>query len=180
MGGELCQNRINLVIQAKLDFDGQSQSPPKTIRILTILFCIFCPNLVVLALTRDELWCGQARGWQTHTHRWTCTHTHTDAGNDNTWRPKLGKKTKKNCHYQQSCLTYDKSHICLAKQANLSLYKHASVNGLHLWTDPTLNEPSECMAWQMLGKSWVCFSYHCVVSLIFSKHCQILKNGNIF
>ena len=33
----------------------------------------------------DELSCGQARDWHTH----TLTHRPTDAADDNTWRPKL-------------------------------------------------------------------------------------------
>ena len=77
------QNGVNLAFQVKFDLEGQGQSPPKTIGTLTKLFCTFCPNLVVLAWTRRDLWRGQARGWRTHTQ----TDTHT--GNDNTRRPKL-------------------------------------------------------------------------------------------
>ena len=47
----------------------------------------YCPNLVVLAWTRDDLWHGQAWIWRTHTH--TDTHRQTDTGNNNTRRPKL-------------------------------------------------------------------------------------------
>ena len=68
------QNGVNLAFQVKFDLEGQGQSPPKTIGTLTKLFCTFCPNLVVLAWTRRDLWRGQARGWQTHTQ----TDTHTD------------------------------------------------------------------------------------------------------
>ena len=71
MGGELwrgkARNGINLAFQVKFDLAGQGQSPHKTIGTLTKLFCIFCPNLGVLAWTRGELWHGQAQGWQTHT-----------------------------------------------------------------------------------------------------------------
>ena len=68
------QNGVNLAFQVEFDLEGQGQSPPKTIGTLTKLFCTFCPNLVVLAWTRGDLWRGQARGWRTHTQ----TDTHTD------------------------------------------------------------------------------------------------------
>ena len=52
--------------------EGQGQSPPKTIGILTKVFYIYSPNLVILAETGHELSRGQAKGWRTH------TDTHTD------------------------------------------------------------------------------------------------------
>ena len=59
MGGELrhgqAQNGVNLAFQVKFDIEGQGQLPSKTIETLTNLRCIFCPNLVVLAWTYDEL-----------------------------------------------------------------------------------------------------------------------------
>ena len=53
------------------------------------MFCTYVSNLVILAWTADELSCGQASDWYTHTDRYT------DRGDDNTRRPKLasGKKT---------------------------------------------------------------------------------------
>ena len=39
----------------------QYQSSPKLIGILTVLRCIFGPNLVILAWTADELWDGQTQ-----------------------------------------------------------------------------------------------------------------------
>ena len=42
---------------------------PKTIGTLTKVFCIFGPNLVILAWTGPELSHGQASDWYTHTHR---------------------------------------------------------------------------------------------------------------
>ena len=91
MGGELwhwqAQNWVNLAFQVKFDPEGQGQflphpHPPKKpkkkpIGNLTKLFYIFCPNLVLLAWTCDELRCRQAQGWWTHTH--TDTHTQTQA-----------------------------------------------------------------------------------------------------
>ena len=68
------QNGVNLAFPVKFDLEGQGQSPPKTIGTLTKFFCTFCPNLMVLAWTRDDLWHGQAQGWRTHTQ----TDTHTD------------------------------------------------------------------------------------------------------
>ena len=65
---------------------------PKTIGILTKVFYIYGPNLVILADTGHELLRGQARDWRTDGH----THTQTDTGNDNTRRPILasGKNEK--------------------------------------------------------------------------------------
>ena len=41
--------------------EDQNQSSPKLTGILIVLRCIFGPNLVILAWTTDELWCGQAQ-----------------------------------------------------------------------------------------------------------------------
>ena len=41
--------------------EDQNQSSPKLTRILTVLRCIFGPNVVILAWTADELWCEQAQ-----------------------------------------------------------------------------------------------------------------------
>ena len=91
MGSELwsgqVQNWVNSDFEVKFDFEGQGQLPPKTIGTLTKVFCIFGPNLAILAWTGPELSRGQASDW--HTDRQTDTHTHTDTGNDNTRRPKL-------------------------------------------------------------------------------------------
>ena len=91
MGSELwsgqAQNWVNSDFEVKFDLEGQGQLPPKTIGILTKVFCIFGPNLAILAWKGPELSRGQASDW--HTYRQTDRHTHTDAGNDNTGRPKL-------------------------------------------------------------------------------------------
>ena len=52
---------------------------------LTKVFCIFGPNLVILAWTGPELSHGQASDYRTHRRM----DTQTDADNDNTRRPKL-------------------------------------------------------------------------------------------
>ena len=39
----------NLSFQVKFDLEGQGQLPPKTIEILTDVFCTSGPNLVILA-----------------------------------------------------------------------------------------------------------------------------------
>ena len=94
------QNGVNFDFEVKFDLEGQGQSPPKTIGILTKVFYIYGPNLVILAETGHELSRGQARDWRTDGH----THTQTDAGNDNTRRPILasGKKwqTSYRWHFQ--------------------------------------------------------------------------------
>ena len=94
---ELCggqaQNEVKFDFQIKFDLEGQSRSSPKTIGTTsTNVFCTFVPNLVIPAWTSGELSCGQARDWYTHTD--TRTHRHTDAGNDNTRRPKLASGNK--------------------------------------------------------------------------------------
>ena len=70
---------VNFEFEVKFDLEGQGQLPPKTIGILTKVFCFSGPHLMILAWTGDELSCGQASDW----------YTHTDTGNDNTQRPKL-------------------------------------------------------------------------------------------
>ena len=84
------QNGVHFDFEVKFDLEGQGQSPPKTIGTLTKVFYTYGPNLVILARTGDELSRGQACGYRTHRR----THRQTDAGNDNTRRPKLasGKK----------------------------------------------------------------------------------------
>ena len=75
MGDELsrgqAQNGVNFDFEVKFDLEGQRQSPPKTIGILTKVFYIYGPNLVILADTGHEL----SRSWLTHgrihTHRQT-------------------------------------------------------------------------------------------------------------
>ena len=66
------QNGVNFDFEVKFDLEGQGQSPPKTIHILTKVFITYGPNLVILAWMGDELSHGQAGGWRTH------TDTHTD------------------------------------------------------------------------------------------------------
>ena len=93
IGGDLwhgqAQNRVNFDFEVQFDREDHRQSPLKTIGILTKVFYISDPNLVILAWTVDELSHGQAHDWRTHRHTHTHTHTHTHAGNDNTRRPKL-------------------------------------------------------------------------------------------
>ena len=77
MGSELwsgqAQNWVNSDFEVKFDLESQGQSPPKTIGILTKVFYIYGPNLVILADTGHELSRGQAHDWHTdgHTHRQT-------------------------------------------------------------------------------------------------------------
>ena len=62
------QNGVTFDFEVKIDLEGQGQSLPNTIGILTKVFYIYGPNLVILA----ELSRGQAKGWR------TSTDTHTD------------------------------------------------------------------------------------------------------
>ena len=51
--------------EVEFDLEGQAQSLPKTIGILTKVFYIYGPNLLILAETGQELSRGQAKGWRT-------------------------------------------------------------------------------------------------------------------
>ena len=53
------QNEVTFDFEVKFDLEGQGQSPPKTIGILTKVFYTYGPNLVILAWTGDELSRGQ-------------------------------------------------------------------------------------------------------------------------
>ena len=68
MGDELSReqapNGVNFDFEVKFDLEGQGQSPPKTIGILTKVFYTYGPNLVILAWTGDELSRGQT-WWRT-------------------------------------------------------------------------------------------------------------------
>ena len=92
------QNGVTFDFVVKFDLEGHGQSTPKTIGTLTKVLYTYGPNLVILAWTGDELSRGQASAYRTHrrTDERTDgrTHRQTDAGNDNTRRPKLasGKK----------------------------------------------------------------------------------------
>ena len=59
------QNGVTFDFEVKFDLKGQSQSPPKTIGILTKVFYTCGPNLVILAWTGDELSHGQASDYRT-------------------------------------------------------------------------------------------------------------------
>ena len=79
------QNMAIFYFEVKYDLEGQGQSPPKTIGIFSKVFYTYGANLVILAWTGVELSRGQASDYRTHGR----TDTQTDAGNDNTRRPKL-------------------------------------------------------------------------------------------
>ena len=77
IGGEWwhgqAQNMVIFHFEVKFDLEVQGQLPPKTIGILTKVFCSSGPNLVILAWTCDKLSRGQASDYRTHrrTHRQT-------------------------------------------------------------------------------------------------------------
>ena len=78
MGDELlhgqAQNGVNFDFEVKFDLESHGQSLPKRIRILTKVFYIYGPNLVILAERGDELSRGQARDWRTDGHTQTDRH----------------------------------------------------------------------------------------------------------
>ena len=69
------QNGVTFDFEVKFDLEGQGQSPPKTIGILTKVFYTYGPNLVILAWTGDELSRGQASAYRTQTDGRTDTQT---------------------------------------------------------------------------------------------------------
>ena len=78
------QTEVNFDFEVKFYLEGQGQSTPKTIGILTKVFYTYGLNLVTLAWTGNEL--SRVQTW------WRMdglTDGGTDAGNDNTRRPKL-------------------------------------------------------------------------------------------
>ena len=78
------QTGVNFEFEVKFDLEGQGQSNPKTIGILTKVFYTYGPNLVILAWTGNELSHGQTWWWMDGQTDWRM-----DAGDDNTRRPKL-------------------------------------------------------------------------------------------
>ena len=80
---------VNFDFEVKFDFEGQGQSPPKPIEILTkVLLGTSCPNLVMVVVA----WIGyKLLPGHTDMHM----RTQTDASNDNTQRPKLALGKKK-------------------------------------------------------------------------------------
>ena len=79
------KNGVNFDFDLKFDLEGHGRLPLKTIGTLTKVFFIFGTNLVILAWTGDELSRGQT---------WWRTDWRTDAGNNNTQRPKLASGNK--------------------------------------------------------------------------------------
>ena len=63
---EQAQNGVNFEFEVKFDLEGQGQSPPKTIGILTKVFYTFGSNLAILAWMCDKLSRGQADDWRPH------------------------------------------------------------------------------------------------------------------
>ena len=88
------QNEVKFDFQVKFDLVGQGWSPPKIIGILTNVFCVSHPNLVILAWMADELWCRQASDWYTHTGTDTQTQAMTIPEGQNWPRIKNGYRTK--------------------------------------------------------------------------------------
>ena len=117
------QNGVNFDFEVKFDLEDQGQSPPKTIGILTKVFYICGPNLVILADTGHELSRGQARDWrtdgQTHTHRQTQATTIPEG---QYWpRVKMVVMTKLRSH--------GGIDLCWTGQANCKLQSNALMHG---------------------------------------------------
>ena len=106
------QNWVTFDFGVKFDLEGQGQSPPKTIGILTEVFYTYGQNWWsslerMMSYRADKLRVdARAR-----------THTQTDAGNDNTRRPKLasGKNVMK-CTWK--CCMQNGGNCVLPQSAN--------------------------------------------------------------
>ena len=134
IGGEWwqgqAQNMAIFYFWVKFDLEVQGQLPPKTIGILTKVFCSCGPNLVILAWTRDKLSRGQASAYR--------THRQTDAANDNTRRPKLASGNKSindnkidNLYTSSLCLTRS---VYILLMMSLSIADDVTVTR-QLWCD---------------------------------------------
>ena len=70
IGGEWscgqAQNSVNFDFEVKFDLEGQDQSTPKIIGILTKMFCMSGSNFVILVGTSNKLSRRQARDWRPH------------------------------------------------------------------------------------------------------------------
>ena len=86
---EQAQNEVNFDFQVKFDLKGQGQSTPKTTEILTKVFWTSGPNLMILAWNKWQVIVWKSL-WFTHRQ----TDGFTDAGNNNTQRPKPGHGLK--------------------------------------------------------------------------------------
>ena len=79
IGGEWwhgqARNMVIFYFEGEFDLEVQGQLPPKTIGILTKVFCSSGPNLVILAWMGDKLLHGQTSDHRTHRH----THRQTQA-----------------------------------------------------------------------------------------------------
>ena len=121
MGDELsrrqAQNGVNFDFEVKFDLEGQGQSPPKTIGILTKVFYTYGPNLVILAWTGDELSRGQT-WWRTDGR----TDWRTDAGNDNTRRPILASGKNCGCMIFRVAYPYRKSMSIIKRVIYIYIY----------------------------------------------------------
>ena len=62
-------SQISQKVLVKFDLEGQCRSLHKTIGTSINAFCIFVPNLVILARTGPEVSRGQASDWLTHSQR---------------------------------------------------------------------------------------------------------------
>ena len=83
------QNGVNFDFEVKFDLEGQGQSPPKTIGILTKVFNTYGPNLVILAWTGVELSRGQT---------WWRTDGRTDRRRQRQYRRPILASSNKNRH----------------------------------------------------------------------------------
>ena len=109
------ENGVNYDFEVKFDLEGQGQSPPNTIGILTKVVYTYGLHLVILAWTGDEL--SREQIW------WRM-----DAGNDNTRRPILA--SCKNDWTADGCLCSFCNTDCL-ELLSLKIIKPLDITLIH-------------------------------------------------
>ena len=83
--GQTHKLKMEFYFEVTFDLEGQGQSPPKTIGILTKAFYTYGPNLMILT---------SLNGWWVIVRTNSVTDGALDGGNDNTLRPKLASGNK--------------------------------------------------------------------------------------
>ena len=133
LGGDLscgqAQNEANFDFKVEFVLEGQGQWPHK-IGILTKVFCTSDPNMVILPLTGDELLPEQAHDYPTHRQVDGRTDTQSDAGNDNTQRPKLASGNDTTEHFMKQ-IHFDKEIWYNSEHNQITTSNHIILRDIH-------------------------------------------------
>ena len=124
---EQAQNGVNFDFEVKFDLEGQGQSLPKTIGILTKVFYIYGSNLVILAERGDELLHGQARDWRTDGHTRRQTQATTIPKGQNWPRVKRCDRRTDGKYHLYSCLVTAKNTLMVLQESYSKIYSYAKM-----------------------------------------------------